>query len=57
MQDIIVSLIIIGILVGATKYLIYQKKNGAKCVGCSSGKSCCASKEIKDKCCKDSGIH
>ena len=39
-KDILV-LAIVAILVGlAMAYIIKEKKNGAKCIGCSNAKSC-----------------
>lgn len=40
MLDILVSGIIFIILALAIGYIIKEKKAGAKCIGCSSSKSC-----------------
>ncbi len=40
MNDIIVLGIIIAILGAAVGYIIWKKKKGAKCVGCSSAGNC-----------------
>lgn len=40
MSDFII-IAIVGIIVAAAIYYIYKsKKNGVKCIGCPSGKSC-----------------
>lgn len=38
---IIVILVILGLAIG---YIVKQKKNGAKCIGCPSGGSCSSKK-------------
>lgn len=40
MIDILVTLLVIVIIAAAVRYIIKQKKSGAKCIGCSSGCSC-----------------
>lgn len=40
--DIIVILVIALIVGGATAYIIKQKKNGARCIGCPDSKTCAA---------------
>lgn len=39
-MDFIVIGIIVAILAIAITYIVRAKKNGAKCIGCSSSKSC-----------------
>ncbi|MBQ9840363.1 MAG: FeoB-associated Cys-rich membrane protein [Erysipelotrichaceae bacterium] len=39
-KDIIVVLVLVFILGLAIGYIIKEKKNGAKCVGCPYAKSC-----------------
>ena len=43
MKNLIVILILILVIGMALYYIIKQKKNGAKCIGCPSG-GCCPSK-------------
>ncbi len=40
MQDYIIGGIIVAILAIAIWYIVRAKKNGAKCIGCSSSKDC-----------------
>lgn len=40
MTDIIVIAIVLAIVAAAALYVIRAKKNGVKCVGCPSGKTC-----------------
>lgn len=40
MTNIIVSLVILAVLGAAIGYIVHAKKNGAKCIGCPSGKQC-----------------
>ena len=40
MKNLIVILAILIIIGLALTYIIRQKKNGVKCIGCPSGKSC-----------------
>ncbi len=41
--------VILAILLVAIAYIIVAKKNGQKCIGCSSSKSC-GSKNTTEKC-------
>ena len=50
MQDIIIIVVLACLLAGVIAYLIKQKKNGAKCIGCPYAKECsdkCSSNENK----------
>ena len=38
--DYIALGIIVAVVVVVTVYIIKQKKNGVKCIGCSHGKNC-----------------
>ena len=38
--DIIITIILLLILGGATAYIIRAKKSGAKCIGCPYAKEC-----------------
>lgn len=40
MEDVIIVGILILIIGGAILYIIREKKNGAKCIGCPSAKQC-----------------
>lgn len=40
MKDLIIIAIILLIVGGALIYIRDQKKKGAKCIGCSAGKTC-----------------
>ena len=40
MQDAIIIIILSVLLTGAVIYLIRQKKQGAKCIGCPYSKEC-----------------
>ncbi len=40
MADIIIIAVIVIIIAGAAGYIIKAKKNGAKCIGCPSSKTC-----------------
>ncbi len=40
-MDNLIALLVIVLIVGlAIAYIVKEKKNGAKCIGCPSGKSC-----------------
>ena len=57
--DIVVIAIIVLIVAGASFYIYRAKKNGQKCIGCPSSKTCsgscsgcdcgCSSKDAPDK--------
>jgi len=40
MVNVIIVLILVGMVGGASFYIYKQKKAGAKCIGCPSSKSC-----------------
>lgn len=40
MVDLIIIAIIVIILTVTIRYIVKEKKNGAKCIGCPSGKTC-----------------
>ena len=40
MQDLIVIALLACVIAGVVIYLIRQKKNGAKCIGCPYAKEC-----------------
>ncbi len=50
MQDFIVLFIIIIILGLAIGYIVKQKRNGAKCIGCSDSSSCSTDKKNECGC-------
>lgn len=51
MGNIIVSIIIVAIIVGALAIIYSEKKKGAKCIGCPynkvNGEGCCSWNERK----------
>ncbi len=40
MENLIPIIIILALVLGATSYIIKQKKDGAKCIGCPHSKTC-----------------
>lgn len=44
MDDIIIIIVVSVILAVAIGYIIKQKKNGAKCIGCPHSKECSSKK-------------
>jgi len=40
MANIAVILVLVAIVGGASLYIYKAKKNGAKCIGCPSGRTC-----------------
>ena len=50
MADFIVVVILAVIVGAAVRGIVKAKKNGAKCMGCSSGCHCTAGKERKTSC-------
>jgi len=38
--NIVVSVILVAIIGGATVYIVKAKKNGQKCIGCPNSKQC-----------------
>ncbi len=40
MDNIIVIVILLVIVGGATGYIVKEKRKGTKCIGCPHGKSC-----------------
>lgn len=40
MTDLIVAAILVAVIAAAACYVYKAKKNGVKCIGCPSGKSC-----------------
>ncbi|MBQ2897144.1 MAG: FeoB-associated Cys-rich membrane protein [Clostridia bacterium] len=49
MKNIIATLVIIAILALAIFYIVKQKKNGAKCIGCPVS-GCCQNKAGNSPC-------
>lgn len=48
----IIAIIAIVLIVGlALLYVIRAKKNGQKCIGCPSSKTCCANKKSENHAC------
>lgn len=48
MANIVVILILIAIIGGATFYIRKAKKSGVKCIGCPSAKTCSSCKDTAD---------
>ena len=48
MANIVVILILLAIIGGATFYIVKAKKSGAKCIGCPSTKTCSSCKGAAD---------
>ena len=48
MENIILIMLLALIIGGAILYILRQKKNGRKCIGCPNGKSC--NKSCCDSC-------
>lgn len=42
MSDIVAAIVVIAIVGGAVAYIVRQKRQGVKCIGCATGKSACA---------------
>lgn len=42
MSDIIAAVILIAIVGAAVAYIVRQKRQGVKCIGCAVGKEACA---------------
>lgn len=42
MTDIVISIILLAVVGLAARYVYRAKKNGAKCIGCPAGGSCCS---------------
>ena len=40
MKDLFLIVVVLLILAGADAYIIKQKKNGVKCIGCPDAKTC-----------------
>ena len=51
MENFIVGGIILLIIVLAVVYIVKEKKNGAKCIGCPSGCKCKSSEGGSTGCC------
>lgn len=51
MGDYIILTIVAIVLAAAIIYIIRQKKNGAKCIGCPSGCKCCSKGKNEGSCC------
>ena len=49
--DYIILGILTVIVVAIIMYLVKQKKNGAKCIGCPSGCKACGDSKNKSSCC------
>lgn len=49
MSNVLAILALILVLGGAITYIVKSKKNGAKCIGCPSCKSC-SSKKNENSC-------
>ncbi len=45
MKNLVVILILLIVVGLALTYIIRQKRNGVKCIGCPSGKSCASKKD------------
>ena len=48
MANIVVILILLAIIGGATFYIRKAKKSGVKCIGCPSAKACSSCKDAAD---------
>lgn len=42
MSDIIAAIIVIAVVGAAVAYIVKQKRQGVKCIGCAVGKDACA---------------
>lgn len=42
--DVIATVVLVAIIGGAVAYIVKSKKNGQKCIGCPSSKSCSSGK-------------
>lgn len=51
MGDYIALGLIMVIVAGAVIYLVRQKKNGVKCIGCPAGCKACRDKKENSYCC------
>lgn len=54
MANIVVILILLAIIGGATFYIVKAKKSGVKCIGCPSAKTCSSCKcnsKSENSCC------
>lgn len=40
MDNIFIIVILLGIIIAASAYVVKQKKKGVKCIGCPSGGQC-----------------
>ena len=49
MTDIIVLVILVILVGGASAYIINAKKSGVKCIGCPAGGSCPGSRKLPKK--------
>lgn len=55
MGNFIAIVIILVIIGGATFYIVKEKKNGVKCIGCPDGANCGRSSDAKGGCAGCSG--
>lgn len=42
LSDIIAAIVVLAIVGGAVAYIVKQKRQGVKCIGCATGKAACA---------------
>lgn len=42
LSDIIAAIVVLAIVGGAIAYIVKQKRQGVKCIGCATGKAACA---------------
>lgn len=42
LSDIIAAIVVLAIVGGAVAYIVKQKHQGVKCIGCATGKAACA---------------
>lgn len=54
MADFLIVVILLVIVGGAVAYIVKQKKQGAKCIGCPSAAACSHKCEVCGGCCTES---
>ena len=49
MTDVIILMILIILIGAAVSYIVKEKKNGTRCIGCPAGGNCPSSRKITEK--------
>lgn len=49
MTDVIILMILIILIGAAVSYIVKEKKNGTRCIGCPAGGNCPSSRKIPKK--------